>query len=512
MKLTWKLSLAIGLGICLVLAANAYFRVRVDVATYRDDMRRDHDVTGRSLAAAVELLWRTDGEARAREVVEELNLRASHSHIRWVWRDATPDEPESPARPDLVPPPGTPTRSFVVDTESEPHMLSYTPVRLDGEREGAIEISESLDTEDDHLRRTLVRTATTTTVLLALCIGLTLGFGTLFVARPLRRLADKARRIGEGDLSGPIDVRHDDEIRDVARAMNEMCERLGEVRARVESESLAKMRALEQLRHADRLRTVGQLASTIAHELGTPLNVVRARASMVADGTVSGPRVGELADLIVAQCDRMTSIIRGLLEYARRDPPDRFETDLVRAVRTAVQWLEPIARKRSVALALEHDRPELGAWIDLRQVQHAVTNLLMNAVQASSPGDTVTVTVRVASERPDDEVWIEVVDRGPGIAPEHRDRLFEPFFTTKSTGEGTGLGLSIVDGIVREHGGRVEVESEPGQGTRFRVRLPRRADAALAESVAQGSTARPEPPPRRGAARESWREDPEARG
>ena len=168
------------------------------------------------------------------------------------------------------------------------------------------EITESLATEQDHLKRTLARTATTTSALLALCVGLTLGFGTLFVARPLRLLADKARRIGEGDLSGPLEVRRRDEIRDVARAMNEMCERLGEARARLENETEAKMRALEQLRHADRRRMGGQLAATIAHELGTPLNVVRARASMGADGSVSETRVREIADVIVGQCDRMT--------------------------------------------------------------------------------------------------------------------------------------------------------------------------------------------------------------
>ncbi|MDQ3032226.1 MAG: HAMP domain-containing histidine kinase [Myxococcota bacterium] len=509
MKLTRKLSIAIGLGICLVLAVNAYFRVRGDVTTYRDDMRRDHDVTGRSLATAVELIWRTEGEARAREIVEELNLRTSHATIRWVGPAATHDHPEAPQRRDLVPDDGTTTRSEVIATAGdEPHMLSYTPVDLPAARRGAIEIDESLETEEDHVERTLVRAAATTTLLIALCVGLTLAFGTLFVARPLRRLADKARRIGEGDLEGPLDVRQDDEIRDVARAMNEMCERLGEARTRLDRETEAKMRALEQLRHADRLRTVGQLASTIAHELGTPLNVVRARASMVADGSVSEARVRELAEVMVGQCDRMTGIIRGLLDYARRDPPDRFQTDLVRAVRESVQWLQPMARKRSITIELDAAQPELEAWIDPRQIQQAVTNLLVNATHASPEGGIVSLGVRVAPERPNEEVWIDVVDAGPGIAPEHRERLFEPFFTTKTTGEGTGLGLSVVEGIVREHGGRIDVESEPGRGARFRIRLPRRVTSVLADDASQLAIESQDAALRRGdAARQSWRRE-----
>ncbi|AKF05006.1 sensor histidine kinase [Sandaracinus amylolyticus] len=497
MKLTWKLSLAIGLGICLVLAANAYVRLRTDSAAYRDDVRRDHDTTGRSLATAVELLWRTDGETRAREVVEELNLRTSHATIRWVWRAATPGEPEAPQRPDLVPALGPGTRSEIVERDDgAPRMLSYTRVDLPGDRDGAIEIDESLADEREHVRATLVRTATTTGVLIVLCVGLTLAFGTLFVARPLRRLAEKARRIGEGDLSAPLDIEQDDEIRDVARAMNDMCDRLGEARTRIERETGAKMRALEQLRHADRLRTVGQLASTIAHELGTPLNVVRARAAMVADGSVSEARVRELGGVIVVQCDRMTGIIRGLLDYARRDPPDRFESDLVRAVRESVQWLQDVARERKVAIELDAEASELFAWIDPRQIQQAVTNLVLNAVQASPAGATVTVRVRAERVDRDGEAIVEVNDHGPGIAPEHRDRLFEPFFTTKGTGEGTGLGLPIVDGIVREHGGSIEVTSMPGDGACFRIRLPLQSAGAIPE---------PREPPRGSARPGSWR-------
>lgn len=469
MQLTRKLSLAIGLGICLVLATNAWLRVRYDSEEYRSDVRRDHDVTGRGLASAVELLWRTDGESRAREVVEELNLRSNHVTIRWVWPDASESEPEAPLDRTGIPRPGQPTRSVVVDGPGGiPHVLSYTHVDLPGPRDGAIEMYESLAHERAHLGRTLVRAAVTTAVLITVCVALTLGFGIVFVARPLRLLSEKAHRIGAGDLGGPIEMDQHDEIRDVARAMNDMCDRLAEARERIERESAAKLRAVEQLRHADRLRTVGQLASVIAHELGTPLNVIRGRAAMIQDGEVPVSRMRELGGVVIEQCDRMAGIIRGLLDFSRRESADRYLTDLVHPVRQAITWLEPMARKRGVSLALETGS-ELSAAIDPHQIQQAVTNIVLNAIQASPAGESVSVQVGAAPQS--SEIWIDVEDHGPGLADPAR--AFEPFYTTKAIGEGTGLGLPIAEEIVRDHGGSIEVASEPGAGARFRIRLPR---------------------------------------
>ena len=490
MKLTRKLSLWIGLAMCAVLAVHAWLRVRSDSEQYRADVLRDHDTTGRSLATAVELLWRSDGERRAREIVEELNLRTLHAQIRWVWLDADPSDHEAPSLPELALREGIATRSEVVDgADGVPHIVSYTPVAIPGERRGAIEIDESLAAERAHLSASLARTATATLLLLAVSIAIALGFGIVFVARPLKLLAAKAERIGAGELGGPVHIDQDDEIRDVARAMNAMCERLGEARTRLDAETAAKLRAVEQLRHADRLRTVGQLASTIAHEMGTPLNVVRARGAMIAGGELGPERSRELGGVIVEQCDRVADTIRRLLDFSRRDPPDRFHTDLARPVRQAVQWLEAAAREHGVRVELETAASELGARVDPRQIQQAVTNLVLNAVQASPRGERVVV--RVSRDEAAREAVIEVSDHGPGIAPELRARVTEPFFTTKPAGQGTGLGLAIVEEIAREHGGRVELGEAPGGGARVRMVL------SLEEVAPQTA--------QRSAARESWR-------
>jgi signal transduction histidine kinase len=346
-------------------------------------------------------------------------------------------------------------------------MLTYTPVDLPGPNDGAIELYESLANERSHARATLVRAAVTTAVLVLLCVGLTFGFGLLFVARPLRRLALKARRIGEGDLGTPLHVAQRDEIRDVAIAMNEMCDRLAETRAGLEEETAAKLAALEQVRHLDRLRIIGQLASRIAHELGTPLNVVRVRGAMIAEAQLPVARLRELGATIVEQSDRMTGIIRELLLFARRDPARPYPTDLVRIVKQAVEWLHPLAVEHGVALELESAVDDLPLTVDPSRIQQAVTNLILNAIHASPPGETVRVRVRSG-----DEACIEIVDQGAGIPVEDAGRLFEPFFTTKPAGEGTGLGLSIANEIVHEHGGRICLESGRGPGAVFSIRLP----------------------------------------
>jgi two-component system, NtrC family, sensor kinase len=143
------------------------------------------------------------------------------------------------------------------------------------------------------------------------------------VGRPTRRLRDFARRTGTGDLGGSLRAQQRDEIGELAAEMNRMCERLREANDRLQRETAARIGAIEQLRHTDRLRPVGTLASGIAHELRTPLNVVAGRAKMVASGEVIGAEATDSCRIIVDQVDRIAKIIRQLLDFARRRSPDR---------------------------------------------------------------------------------------------------------------------------------------------------------------------------------------------
>jgi two-component system, NtrC family, sensor kinase len=242
----------------------------------------------------------------------------------------------------------------------------------------------------------------------------------------------------------------------------------------------AKMRALSQLRHADRLATVGRLAAGLAHELGTPLNVVQARARQMASGALGSKDVAEKSGIIVEQVARMTKLIRQLLDFARKGELQPTEVDVRALVDRAVTLLEPIVRKRGVSLAVSGSAEPLRGHIDPEQMTQVVLNLVMNAVHATESGKAVSIALGRGRAVPPAEdgrseqpcLRIEVLDAGSGIAPDALPHIFEPFFTTKDVGEGTGLGLSVAYGIVKDHGGWIDVTSRLGEGSAFTVWLP----------------------------------------
>jgi signal transduction histidine kinase len=267
-----------------------------------------------------------------------------------------------------------------------------------------------------------------------------------------------------------------DEFAEVAREMNAMCGKLTEAQSRIQEEAGARIAALEQLRHADRLMTVGKLASGIAHELGTPLNVVSIRASMIASGDTSPEETTEYAQIIADASKRMARIIRQLLAFARRSPADKSLQDVRLLARDTLELLRPLAEKSDIRLELRCDEEDTEAKVDGGELQQALTNLVVNAIHAMPDGGRIEVTIdrdRLISaqgERP--SLRVRVRDEGLGIPAEDLPHVFEPFFTTKDVGEGTGLGLSVTHGIIEDHGGRIGVESAPGIGTSFTIHLP----------------------------------------
>ena len=287
--------------------------------------------------------------------------------------------------------------------------------------------------------------------------------------------------------------------------MNDMCEKLSAAQVRVADEMAGRVAAVEQLRHADRLKTVGRLASGVAHELGTPLNVIAGRAGMISSGKLSSAEAAQSAEIIRSQSQQMTQIIRQLLDFSRQNSPRRVAVDLSSVIRQTVGLLMPLAEKREVTIEAGGVATGLIGRIDVGQIQQVLSNLLINAIQAMPSGGVVKIVAdRRALEsgesapltHPNEDEAVEeylvitIEDEGDGINQEHLDHLFEPFFTTKDVGEGTGLGLSISYGIVQEHGGWIEVQSEAGQGSTFAVFLPAEleTDSASAPSTTMESS------------------------
>jgi PAS domain S-box-containing protein len=227
-----------------------------------------------------------------------------------------------------------------------------------------------------------------------------------------------------------------------------------------------KLLQLQAVR-ADRRASLGELSAGVAHELNTPLsNILLITESLRRRST--DPWIGERASAIGRQVEAMTRIVHGLLDYSRSHSPELTELDMVAVAAEAVEF---VRGKQPSGVELFEYYPEgplpfRGNRVQLIQV---LVNLLNNAADAVEGKGTVTLRVTASAER----IEIAVTDTGPGIHESVRDRLFEPFVTTKGQSKGTGLGLAICLGIVRSHGGEIDVASPPNEGATFTVRLPR---------------------------------------
>jgi two-component system, NtrC family, sensor kinase len=223
-----------------------------------------------------------------------------------------------------------------------------------------------------------------------------------------------------------------------------------------------------QLRHADRLATIGQLAAGVAHELNEPLANVLGFAQL-AGKTPDLPRTAaDDLNKIVKAALHAREVISKLMLFARQKKPTRSHVKLNELVEEGLYFLVSRSDKAGVRIArrLDPDLPEIAA--DAGQLHQVLVNLVVNAIQATPAGGIITIT----TEHTGPAVTLTVADTGGGMTAEIREQVFLPFFTTKPPGEGTGLGLPVVESIVAAHSGRIEVRSEPGKGSSFRVTLP----------------------------------------
>jgi two-component system, NtrC family, sensor kinase len=468
MKLAAKLLLSLA-GLALVaIAVTGWVEHQRRAELLALDIDQDQRVS-HVLQESISALCADAGVDVCQRLVESINQAAPRRNIQWIWLRDIPDtnlrrdiEAVDMSDPDRG-------RRIVWRIQREQSGTDvrylYAPLRLEGFPPAVIEISESLAPHDAFIRRSDVHAAALGATVLFLGSALAVILGMLLVGRPVRMLSESVRALGEGKHVPPIVLRGGDELAQLANELNNVGARLA---------------ARERLQHADRLRTIGQLASGVAHELGTPLSVIGVRARLIATGEVEGPEAVENARVILDTSSRMTTLVRQLLDYSRRQGAQMGLVDLRQVVTGSLAMVEPLADKHSVHVETRlPERPVL-VCADQTQLQQVVTNVAVNGIQAMPRGGRLRVEVGqgraegspARADSDPDFPWIRVTDDGPGVAPEYLDQLFDPFFTTKPVGEGTGLGLAVVHAIVQEHGGSVTVASEPGHGASFTVFLP----------------------------------------
>lgn len=227
--------------------------------------------------------------------------------------------------------------------------------------------------------------------------------------------------------------------------------------------------AQAQVRRADRLSALGQLTAGLAHELRNPLGTMKTSAELLSRNVNQENAIArEMAGYIASEVDRTNSLITRFLDFARPQPLKLQKGDVAAMLDTAIERFEREQKsgqtKVTVFKNYSPDVPPVA--FDAELMERVVTNLLSNAAQASPPGGVVTVKTSAY----DSVAEIAVIDRGSGIDPKNLENIFNPFFTTKP--EGIGFGLAIVSKIVDEHGGHIDVESTPREGSVFRIQLP----------------------------------------
>jgi two-component system NtrC family sensor kinase len=229
-----------------------------------------------------------------------------------------------------------------------------------------------------------------------------------------------------------------------------------------------RSRLQQQLIHADRLATIGELAAGVAHELNEPLASILGFAQLAKKG-LDEPRLAERdLDKIIRASLYAREVIRKLMVFARQMPPRKDQIDLNQVVEDGLYFLEDRCTRKGIVVVRELASGLPMITADPAQLKQVLVNLVVNAVQAMPDGGTLTVSTRAS----DSCVLLTVVDTGVGMSEDVREKILLPFFTTKDVNEGTGLGLAVVHGIVTSHGGSIKVESQLGLGTRFEIRLP----------------------------------------
>lgn len=325
-----------------------------------------------------------------------------------------------------------------------------------------------------------------------LCFGAVIYF-LLFgsVVTPLRRLIDAIDAVSKGDLSRAVLPERDDEIGSLAGRFNAMTNYLREARQEEATANNARLALETRLRQAEKLATMGQMAAEIAHEVGTPLNVIGGRARSLARRASDPAEVQKNAEIIAGQVDRIAKIIHQVLAFARKSGPTLTRVDVGQVVTEAMEFIgESLERQRiTTTVAAPAGLPHIPG--DPEAIQQVCLNLLSNAVHAMPSGGSLDVAITLVTRRKEGlemsptapYFMLEVADSGPGIPPADREKIFEAFFTTKDTGEGTGLGLAVSRGIVSDHDGWIEVDERPGGGAVFRVFLPTGREDGLAAAL-----------------------------
>ena len=481
MGLRVRLGLFLLVPMILVVAAYAYVRLQQERGQRRADFDLRVSVTSAAIRLAVENALRSGSLSDVERLAKDLVVKQTEIvRIRLLDRSLASrvdanllpgDAGVPPERHRQVWDTGRPA---IVEHEGGGARLHTVllPVRSTGQDDGILEISHVAGRLEADLLDDKYRIALQGAVLLGL-LGLVAWFALQrLVFRPVADLMVGIERVGAGEPRAMVPVRSRDELGHVAGAFNRMTERLEEARQRAESETDRSLELMRRLRQTESLAIAGKLCSSIAHEVGTPLNIIAGRAELMLRALPKDSPLREDLDVIITQIDRISRMIRAALDPFRQREPERVAVPPGSVTEVLRPLLQHFAKSRGVTLGMSMPGDLPPVLVDPGHLQQVLINLLTNAIEATPAGGRVVVTgvSRADDGRPG--VALEVRDTGSGIPEEALPRIFDPFFSTKPAREGAGLGLAICRDLVRSNGSDIQVASTPGQGTTFTVWIP----------------------------------------
>lgn len=481
-SLTAKILIAIGLTVALVIGVYTYFVIRVQTQWWQERSQAQTLINATLVHEYMNGVMLSDRHIEVQHFLSSLRDSGEISHGRVIRTDGLvvfSTITQEIKQVSIPVPPEMFRDNLIIHSQREEngHRLNVVMRPVDNlpscqrcHKEtgsvGAIMVERSLAAAEATIagnRNLLILYG----LLLFLLVGLVLWLLIVrLITQPMGNLLHNMHHVQAGNFHARAETTSQDEVGQLARGFNAMVESLN--RAKQELEKSHE----QQIQQADRLASIGELSASIAHEIRNPLAGINAAVEVLADDHAGNGAHREIVTEIRTQISRLNNTLRDLLDFARQRQPEIIPCHVEQIVKPMIALVRPDAHKQHIRITESYapDLPPVCA--DPAQIQQAVLNVLLNAVQAMPQGGELTITaVAPPNTR---HVSVAIRNTGPAIPEDVQSKIFSPFFTTKH--RGTGLGLAITRSIIEKHGGVIRVTSQPDTGTTFTIELARCKD------------------------------------